>query len=365
MDSIIVFGRGKYFKRKEKYIYEHYKVVAFLDNKKCCNHDAEHNIPIYIPKEIRLLPSFPIYIFVSNNNVFDIIKQLLELNVSLERIRFGFFIPPAINAFETFLQQNNIEAYVTDSGICLKYRELEIDITKEDDIAEAIRKLNKAVHPYVEILSSMPIEPVDRDWGNSFGRPIDRYYIEKFLNDNSNYIVGDVAEIADNYYTYKFGSSLSNVYALHVYGIDNTIKCNFATGEGVIENLCDCLICTQTLQFIFDLPSAVDNIYKVLKPGGTALITVPGISQLDTYAHERWGESWRFTKQSLAKIFGDVFGNDNISVSSFGNVKIAVCFLYGLCQEDLCDNDYAVNDDMYPVIVTLLCHKKYNNTFYR
>lgn len=355
MNEIIVFGRGTYYKKKERYLLKTYKIFAFLDNN--ISGTRVRGIPVYLPTEISKLPPLPIYVMASHMNAVKIVEQLLHLKVNPNRINLGVCIPPTFNEFENYLSYNKIDVSVRGNGVCLQYKDFEAFVNCEDDFIRAKRSINKLIHPYIECLANMPIEPADRNWGNSFGRPIDRQYIETFLRNNSLCITGDVAEIADSSYTHQFGHNIDNAYALHVYGGGDTIKCNLATGDGVIENFCDCLICTQTLQFIFDLQSTVKNIYKILKPNGTALITVPGISQLDMYSYERWGESWRFTKQSLQELFEMCFEKDKIRVASFGNVKTAVCFLYGLCQEDLHEEDYLFNDEMYPVILTLVCHK--------
>ena len=49
------------------------------------------------------------------------------------------------------------------------------------------------------------LEPLSRRFGLSRGLPIDRYYIEKFLEKNHRDIRGRVLEIADRNYTVKFG----------------------------------------------------------------------------------------------------------------------------------------------------------------
>ena len=38
----------------------------------------------------------------------------------------------------------------------------------------------------------------------------------------------------------------------------------------------DIILCMNVLEHVFDFKKAIDNIYKALKPGGTALIFVPG-----------------------------------------------------------------------------------------
>lgn len=55
--------------------------------------------------------------------------------------------------------------------------------------------------------------------------------------------------------------------------------------------------------FIYDFSSVVNNIYKMLKPGGVALITVAGISQLAREDAGNWGSYWSFEPDSLRKGF--------------------------------------------------------------
>ena len=47
--------------------------------------------------------------------------------------------------------------------------------------------------------------PISTNFGFDRGLPIDRYFIEKFLNGNNQDIRGRVLEIGDNDYTARFG----------------------------------------------------------------------------------------------------------------------------------------------------------------
>src|SRR2546429_6002792 len=49
------------------------------------------------------------------------------------------------------------------------------------------------------------LEPVDRAFGLERGTPIDRYYIEKFLDAHRDDIRGRVLEIGDATYIHRFG----------------------------------------------------------------------------------------------------------------------------------------------------------------
>src|ERR1700681_1436039 len=50
------------------------------------------------------------------------------------------------------------------------------------------------------------VYPVSEWLGEDRGSPIDRYYIEEFLNTHRDYIRGNTLEVANNKYTRKFGS---------------------------------------------------------------------------------------------------------------------------------------------------------------
>ena len=140
---------------------------------------------------------------------------------------------------------------------------------------------------------------------------------------------------------------------LHVNGWgDNVIKTNLVTGEGIEEDMLDCLICTQTIQFIFDLDKAIKNIVRLLKTGGCALITAHGIAQISLYDYRNWGEYWRFTEKTFQKIAEGLDIKEYI-VNSYGNVKAATAMLYGMCYEDLPKSVFEYDDEQYPIIICL------------
>jgi hypothetical protein len=138
---------------------------------------------------------------------------------------------------------------------------------------------------------------------------------------------------------------------LHV-SADNqnaTLVGNLATGEGLPREAFDCLLLTQTFPFIYELHAAVRHARDSLKPGGVLLATMAGISQISRYDMARWGDFWRFTDASARRMFGDVFGQENVTVSVYGNVLAACALLQGLAAEELtaaeldhADPDYQV-----------------------
>src|SRR3990167_2232253 len=127
------------------------------------------------------------------------------------------------------------------------------------------------------------LNPVSNHWGSDRGLPVDRYYIEKFLASNTKYIMGNVLEVGDDSYTRKFGREKiiqSNILNLLEESNPNTtIIADITSAPHIPSDNFDCIIFTQTLQLIYDFRSAIQTLYRILKPGGVLLATFPGISQ--------------------------------------------------------------------------------------
>lgn len=204
------------------------------------------------------------------------------------------------------------------------------------------------------------LEPVSRVFGFDRGTPIDRVYIENFLELNKHYIQGTVCEIAENTYSRKYGTNVKTYEILH-YTNDNskaTIIGDLTKVETLPMNIIDCFILTQTLNFIYDFKAAIKGVYHMLKNGGVALVTVAGISQISRYDMDRWGDYWRFTDLSMKKAFEEVFGEGNVEVETYGNVLAATAFLQGISAEELTKEELFYKDKDYQMIITIKALKK-------
>jgi SAM-dependent methyltransferase len=187
------------------------------------------------------------------------------------------------------------------------------------------------------------------------GRPIDRVYIEGYLERQAADIRGDVLEILDAVYTFRFGGDRvkrADVLDASPTTTAATVRGNLETGAGVPVDAYDCFICTQTLPFIFDVAAAVRGIRDVLAPGGVALVTLPALSPTSREDRRDWGDWWRFTSMSAARLFADAFGQDAVAVQAHGNVLTAAAFLYGYAAEELSDAELAHAD---PDCELLIC----------
>jgi SAM-dependent methyltransferase len=198
------------------------------------------------------------------------------------------------------------------------------------------------------------LKPMSRVYGFDRGRPIDRFYIETFLDRNGGDIRGRVLEIGETTYTRRFGRGVTQSDMLHVHaGVEGaTFVDDLAEGRSLPTAAFDCVILTQTLHLIFDMRAAVATVERILKPGGVLLCTVPGITQV---SDPRWNASWYWslTGSGANRLFKDVFPPDRVQVETFGNVLAATAFLQGLAEGELDRAELAFQDPEYPVTVAV------------
>lgn len=129
----------------------------------------------------------------------------------------------------------------------------------------------------------------------------DRYLLKKQIKKYAYYIKGVVLDA---------GSGDGNRYK-SFFKFDKYLTLDVKPGcgadiAGSVENIplensrVDSIISTQVLEHVKNPAKAVNEFYRVLKPGGHCLITVPQLSEL----HEEPNDYFRFTKFGLEEIFG-------------------------------------------------------------
>lgn len=196
------------------------------------------------------------------------------------------------------------------------------------------------------------VAPVSASFGFDRGRPVDRYYIEGFLARHASDVRGRVLEVGDDSYTRRFGgAAVTRADVLHVTPGNPaaTIVADLADAPHVPSDSFDCIVLTQTLHLVYDTAAAARTLYRILRPGGVLLVTVPGISPLD---RGEWSESWywAFTAASLRRVLVDAFGQPP-TIETHGNVLAACAFLQGLADRELVPAELDVRDERYPVTV--------------
>jgi glycosyltransferase involved in cell wall biosynthesis len=310
----------------------------------------------------------------------DYYRQHAKSSCSLAQTE-GYYHPfqrnPAQFVFLTWLEQYLQDQEIRDravwkelNGVLLAYRHPTLYQFKEQmrnllkrllpaEMRAQIRTLfNILPQPRVGAVkfgNLRRVTPISQVFGFDRGLPIDRYYIESFLKRQSKDIQGRVLEIGDRFYTQQFGRdrvTQSDVLHVHDNNPDATIVGDLTNAEHVPSEAFDCLVLTQTLHLIYDLKAALSTIHRILKPGGTALITVPGITQI---AIDEWKDywMWSFTSLSAEKLFGEFFPTDHLTIETFGNVMSATAFLQGLATQELKEEELNHHDPSYQVLITI------------
>jgi len=195
--------------------------------------------------------------------------------------------------------------------------------------------------------------PFSRKWGYDRGTPIDRVYIERFLESHAHDVRGSCLEVLNAAYTERFGGG--RVSRADVLDIDPanplaTIVADLGEPDSLPAERFDCIIFTQTLHLIPDMHAALANLWRALRPGGVLLVTVPAMGRHDTapgFHHDRW----RVTQTGLDCLLQPLLPAAQWETITFGNVLSCTAFAYGLAAEEVQPDELNDTDPQFPLIV--------------
>ena len=200
------------------------------------------------------------------------------------------------------------------------------------------------------------LHPISDNWGFDRGLPVDRYYVESFLEQYRHDLRGRTLEFSNNAYTARFGDDRVTKSDVLDKLPDNpaaTLVADISGDNDLPDNAFDCIICTQTLTFIYDLHPAIATLHRILKPEGVLLATLPGISRISAEDMELYGDYWRFTDVAARRLFMKHFADEELLTGAYGNVLSAVALLHGLASQELTRGELDYRDDHYQVLVTV------------
>ncbi|MBI3316622.1 MAG: methyltransferase domain-containing protein [Candidatus Omnitrophica bacterium] len=196
------------------------------------------------------------------------------------------------------------------------------------------------------------LSPLSPHYGVERGQPIDRYYIENFLAKYSADIKGRVLEIQSSGYTRQFGKgrvNQSDVLDIDSANPQASLVVDLSKADGIPSGQFDCFILTQSLQYMFDLKSALGHAFRILKPEGVLLVSVPAIARIDPGA--RATDYWRFTPMGLCKLMEEHTQPQNIEITVHGNVLSDFGFLMGLSHHELSERELNTTDTDFPLVL--------------
>lgn len=196
------------------------------------------------------------------------------------------------------------------------------------------------------------LDPFSRKFGFDRGTPVDRFLIERFLARQSALIRGHVLDVGDDVYVRRFGGDA--VEEIDIVDIDQrnpdaTIVGDLACERTLPAGRFDLVLLAQTLQYVEDVPAALANCWRSLRPGGAMLICVPSMSRVDPNVRPET-DLWRFTPTGLGEVVRTAAPDASLAVYGLGNLIAAVAFLHGLAAEELRRSELSLDDERFPLV---------------
>jgi SAM-dependent methyltransferase len=205
----------------------------------------------------------------------------------------------------------------------------------------------------VAALPRGPAEPLSRRFGLDRGRPVDRVFIERFLEAHAGDIRGRVLEVYEPTYTTRFGGARvtqADVVDAAESNPRATLVGDLREPGWLPERAFDCAIVTQTLQAIGDPVAVVRSLGAALAPGGVILASFAGVSQRSMLGEEEgFRDLWRFTSDGVAELFARA--GLRAEVTAYGNLAACAAFLYGMAEHETDPRAFTGDDPDYELVV--------------
>ena len=222
----------------------------------------------------------------------------------------------------------------------------------EAEVAARRAERRRAGLPEVDWGELRRTAPVSRQWGEDRGRPIDRFYIEAFVDAHRHDVRGAVLEVQEPDLCERAGGG--EVLRIDVVDVeaDNpraTLLADLRRAPHVPDASYDCFILTQTLHVIADVPAVLREARRILRPGGVLLATFPAASRV-CVEYGREGDFWRATEAGVRELFRSAFADDELELFAYGNLLTTVAFLEGLACHELDPAEFAPFDPWYPLL---------------
>lgn len=236
-------------------------------------------------------------------------------------------------------------------------------LRRRDEALQAIRGLESQIAERREALRRHGMEgtvwgelrlaaPISRQWGEDRGAPIDRHYINRFVRAHHGDLRGAVLEVQEDDLSEAHGGGL--IERIDIVDVESsnsraTVLADLRSAAHIPDSTYDCFVLTQTLHVIADMPAVLREAYRILKPGGVLLATLPAASRV-CVEYGREGDFWRVTEAGARELFRPVFGERNVSVTPYGNLLTTIAFLHGLACHELGAHEFEAYDPWYPLL---------------
>ncbi len=199
------------------------------------------------------------------------------------------------------------------------------------------------------------VQPVSRTFGYERGQPIHRYYVQRFFETHSGHIRGHCLEFHDPGYVRTGKPSRIDVLDLSAENPHATIVADLTKPNNLASDTFDCIVCVHVLHLVYEADVFAKELHRLLAPGGTLLLAVPGTSMIDP----NWTEYRRWTGLGVQTLLGQFFRPSDIVVETYGNSLAAAAEMRGLASDEIAPWELNAKDDLFQVEVCGLAVKSH------
>ena len=142
--------------------------------------------------------------------------------------------------------------------------------------------------------------------------------------------------------------------------LPETVDLSFARPTGELgrefgEATVDWVVLDRCLQQLPDPTVGLEEIVGRLKPGALLVSLFTGIARPEM---DDLGPLWSVAPYAARRLHEERGGLERIEVKQYGNVTLALAWLYRLPAEDLTERELATVDSAYPVLVGVTASRR-------
>ena len=200
------------------------------------------------------------------------------------------------------------------------------------------------------LLLARGVRPASRTFGYERGQPIHRYYVQRFFQGHAGAIRGRCLEFHDPGYLRTYGNGRPSRIDVLDLSADNphaTIVADLTRPNGIPSDSFDCIVCVHVLHLVYEADAFTRELHRLLAPGGTLFLAVPGTSMIDP----NWTEYRRWTSLGVQTLLGQFFRVSDIVVEAYGNSLSAAAEMRGLAADEIAPWELNARDELFQVEV--------------
>jgi SAM-dependent methyltransferase len=192
--------------------------------------------------------------------------------------------------------------------------------------------------------------PVDAAFGFLRGTPIDRYYLQRFIDTIRAHVTGHAVELGGTggdlaYRGFPGVTSYSNVDLYQRPGV--TIVGDVHDAALIAPASADAIVAFNVLEHCLEPWVVVENMRRWLRPGGQAFCMVPNAQRI----HESPRDYWRPTPGGLGSMFRAYARHE---LFRYGNPASLIASYLGISAEELREDELDTMHPDYPVVTCVI-----------